>query len=129
MIDTKQFIHKNASLVDALKKLNALGSNALTLLVVDADNKIVGTVTDGYIRRHLISCQDLSVEVDKIARKAFTYLKVDTYDVRQLHTAKEKGIELLPVVDDEMRVVDVVNLTKQKSYLPIDAVLMAGGKG
>ena len=28
-----------------------------------------------------------------------------------------------------MQIVDVVNLKKQKSYLPIDAVLMAGGKG
>ena len=35
----------------------------------------------------------------------------------------------IPILDEQNHVVDVVNLQKFKSKLPIDAVLMAGGKG
>jgi NDP-sugar pyrophosphorylase family protein len=36
---------------------------------------------------------------------------------------------ILPVVDENMRVVNVINFRTIKSYLPIDAVIMAGGRG
>ena len=36
---------------------------------------------------------------------------------------------LVPVLDKEKHIVDVINLERFKTRLPIDAVLMAGGKG
>lgn len=118
------------TLLDALNKINELGDNdALTLFVINNKREVIGTLTDGDIRRSLINGATLNITIDTIAHKSFTYLKAGAYDVKQIHIAKEKGIELLPVLNDQMQIVDVVNLKKQKSYLPIDAVLMAGGKG
>ncbi len=129
-MSSKYIIKDSDSLLEALKAINDLGKNeALTLFVEDSNSAIIGTLTDGDVRRSLINGNTLEVTVGSIAHKEFTYLKYEAYDVRQIHTAKEKGIELLPVLNDEMQIVDVVNLKKQKSYLPIDAVLMAGGKG
>lgn len=126
----KYTIQKNKSIIDSLKTINEMGRNeALTLFVKDSNNSIIGTLTDGDIRRSLINGNTLETPVDKIAHRDFMYLKVGAYDVKQIHTAKDKGIELLPVLNEQMQIVDVVNLKKQKSYLPIDAVLMAGGKG
>lgn len=127
---TKFVINKASTILDALKAINSIGNrDALTLFVVDDNNAVIGTLTDGDIRRSLINGATLDVTINSIAHKSFTYLSVDTFDVMQIHTAKEKGIELLPVLNKQMQIVDVVNLKKQKSYLPIDAVLMAGGKG
>lgn len=123
-------ISESATILDALKAINSMGSHeALTLFVVDQHNSIIGALTDGDVRRSLISGKSLTSCVSDIANRHFSYLKIGAYDVHQIHTAKEKGIELLPILNDQMQIVDVVNLKKQKSYLPIDAVLMAGGKG
>lgn len=129
MMFESNLISFDSTILDALKKLNALGLDALTLFVFDSDNRVVGTLTDGDIRRALIDGASISTIVDTIAHRTFTYLTDGAYEVMQIHIAKEKGIELLPVLNDQMQIVDVVNLKKQKSYLPIDAVLMAGGKG
>lgn len=127
---SKYIISECASILDALKAINTMGRNeALTLFVADARSHIIGTLTDGDVRRSLINGKQLDVHVAEISNRSFTYLKANAYDVKQIHTAKEKGIELLPVLNEQMQIVDVVNLKKQKSYLPIDAVLMAGGKG
>lgn len=127
---SKYIIADKASILDALKAINTMGRNeALTLFVEDSEGKIIGALTDGDVRRSMINGKDLSAPVSEIANRNFTYLNASSYDVRQIHTAKEKGIELLPVLNDQMQIEDVVNLKKQKSYLPIDAVLMAGGKG
>lgn len=127
---SKFIINNTSTILDALKAINSIGNrDALTLFVVDANNAVIGTLTDGDIRRSLINGVQLDANVDSIAHKSFTYFKAGAYDVKQIHVAKEKGIELLPVLNNQMQIVDVVNLKKQKSYLPIDAVLMAGGKG
>lgn len=127
---SKYIISEVSSIIDALKAINNMERNeALTLFVADADNHIIGAMTDGDVRRSLINGKELTAKVVEIANRNFTYLKSGAYDVSQIHIAKEKGIELLPVLNDQMQIVDVVNLKKQKSYLPIDAVLMAGGKG
>lgn len=123
-------ISQDSSILEALKAINNIGNRyALTLFIVDKNNSVVGTLTDGDIRRSLIGGLTLEERVKNIANKSFFYLKAGTYDVKQIHIAKEKGIELIPVLNEQNQIVDVVNLKKQKSYLPIDAVLMAGGKG
>jgi dTDP-glucose pyrophosphorylase len=126
----KYTISENKTLIDALNLINELGKNeALTLFVTNIDDAVVGSMTDGDIRRSLIKNGNLQMPVGAIANRNFSYLKENDYDVHQIRIAKGKGVELLPVLNDLMQIVDVVNLKKQKSYLPIDAVLMAGGKG
>lgn len=127
---SKYIISEDATIIDALKAINTMGSHeALTLFVANSEGRILGALTDGDVRRSLINGKELTSNVTDIANPQFTYLNAGSFDVRQIHLAKEKGIELLPVLNDQMLLVDVVNLKKQKSYLPIDAVLMAGGKG
>lgn len=120
----------NLTLLDALKALNSLRNNAtLTLFVVNEESQVVGTLTDGDIRRALVNGHTLESVLENVMHQNFSYLKENNCDVKQIHDFKAKGIELLPVLNDQMGIVDVVNLKIQKSYLPIDAVLMAGGKG
>lgn len=123
-------INKNNSIIDALRALNSLKNNApLTLFVTNDESEIVGTLTDGDIRRSLVASQSLTLKLEDVMHKDFSFIKYGELDVKNIRKYKARGIDLLPVINNKMQIVDIVNLKKKKSYLPIDAVLMAGGKG
>ena len=48
-------IYNNKTLLEALSQINSLAPEPLVLFVVDASNKMVGTLTDGDSRRTLIA--------------------------------------------------------------------------
>ena len=57
---TDILIHKDKNLVEGLRQLNQLrGMSRLILFVVDDNDRVVGSVTDGDIRRSIISEQNL----------------------------------------------------------------------
>ncbi|MBO5464402.1 MAG: nucleotidyltransferase family protein [Alistipes sp.] len=125
----KYIISHTATIKDALVALNEITSDAQSLLVVDDSQRLVGTLTDGDIRRGLISGTGLSDAVSTIMHKDFKYVLESEFDVAHLKTFRDKHVLFIPVLDAEFHIVEVVNLKKFKSYLPVDAVLMAGGKG
>lgn len=127
---SQHIINEDRSVLDALHAINSLKSrDNLTLFVADKDNVIIGSLTDGDIRRCLTTNGTLSTKVGSIAYRNFIYLTYGDYDLDIIQSARNKGIELIPVLDEQHKIIDLVNLKKQKSFLPIDAVLMAGGKG
>ena len=125
----KYIILHTATIKEALVVLNEITSDVQSLLVVDDEQKLVGTLTDGDIRRGLISGTELSDFVSKIMHKDFKFILESKYDVTLVRKLRDKKILFIPVLDEEHHIVEVLNLKKMKSALPIDAVLMAGGKG
>lgn len=125
----RYIIQQKDSIKDALVVLNQISSDTQSLLVVDEQHKLVGTLTDGDIRRGLISGAELSDPVNAIMHKDFKFILESEFDVAHLKAFRDKHVLFIPVLDAERHIVDVVNLKKYKSHLPIDAVLMAGGKG
>ena len=126
----KQYIINEVSTIkEALVSLNSIAHDTLSLLVVNADGQMVGSLTDGDIRRGLISGAQLTDAVSTVMQRDFKYIKQSEFDVAHLKDFRERRISFIPILDEENRIVDVVNLRKFKSHLPIDAVLMAGGKG
>lgn len=131
MIEQKFIIHENETLLSALKQINKLViPDPLVLFVVDDQERMVGTLTDGDSRRALIAGVSVNDTIDHVMHRNFNSLTegVD-YDVRHLHVQKEKKMRLVPILDQERHIIDIINLERYKSWLPVDAVLMAGGKG
>ncbi len=123
-------IESNKCVREALKALQEQLSAILTLFIIDGNKKMVGTLTDGDARRYLINGGQLEDSVDKAMNSNFRCFTLDDKDVvSQVRQFKTKGIKLVPVLDENKHVVDVYDLVNFKSHLPIDAVLMAGGKG
>lgn len=123
-------ISKNASVLDALALLNTLTSIPLILFVVNENNQMVGSLTDGDIRRALVSGVSVKDCISPIMHKDFRYIALDNIDdVQLLKKFKSDRITLIPVLDNDNHIVDVIDLQKNKTRLPVDAVLMAGGKG
>jgi len=130
MIDEKNVINQNAAILEALTKINELPPNPLVLFVVDEENRMVGSLTDGDIRRALISGASLNGRISLVMHKNFRYIaKNDIDNVLLIKELKAKKITLIPVLDDGKHIVETIDLQKNKTRLPIDAVLMAGGKG
>jgi dTDP-glucose pyrophosphorylase len=128
-MNEKYIISSKATILQALSALNEIGHAAQTLFVVNNDNKMVGTLTDGDIRRSLITGLPINTPVDAVMHKDFQYITQSDWDVRRLKTLRKKDILFIPILDEERHILGVCNLMKYKNILPIDAVLMAGGKG
>ena len=131
MIEQKFIIHESETLLSALKQINKLVMpDPLVLFVVDSEERMVGTLTDGDSRRALIAGVTVNDTIDHVMHRDFNSLTEDVdYDVRHLHEQKEKKMRLVPILDKGRRIIDIINLERYKSWLPVDAVLMAGGKG
>ena len=125
----KYVVIESATVKDALVAINNITHDGELLIVVNSDQQMVGSLTDGDIRRGLIAGAELTDPVSKIMHRDFKFIKEEEYDVAHLKSFRDRRIMFIPNLDDQRHVVDVVNLQKFKSMLPIDAVLMAGGKG
>lgn len=123
-------INKDLTLLEALSRINSLAPDPLVLFVLDEENRMVGTLTDGDSRRALIAGASMNDHVEKIMHQSFNYMKVeDIANVAEIRRQREKKMKLVPILNDKRQIVEIINLDKYKTRLPIDAVLMAGGKG
>lgn len=123
VIDRRQPLRK------ALQVLNDLAIERLALLVTDENNRITGTITDGDIRRALLNGFDIQTPVGEIANRNFKFLKQGEKDNGKLNKWRELNIHFIPVLDNDHRLVSVINLDEIHALLPVQALLMAGGKG
>lgn len=128
-MNEKYIISSEATILQALSCLNNIRHTVQTLFVVNGKDKMVGTLTDGDIRRSLINGKPLSTPVSDVMHKNFQFITQSNLDVRRLKTLRKKDILFIPILDDGQHIMGVCNLMKYKNILPIDAVLMAGGKG
>ena len=127
--NSKYIIDESLNIGEALVALNQLSNDILTLFVVDGQGRMVGSLTDGDIRRCLIKGVNLDAPVSMAMNRNFHYLQYGNISIDEIKTLKSKKIVLLPYLDCDRRIIKIYNLQKQKSILPVDAVLMAGGKG
>ena len=123
-------ISKDVTLLEALSRINSLAPNPLVLFVVDDEQRMVGTLTDGDSRRALIAGASVNDKAEQIMLRNFRYMTVNnSTDVLEIRHQKSKHMKLVPILDEERHIVDIINLEKFKTRLPVDAVMMAGGKG
>lgn len=123
-------INKDITLLEALSYINTAAPDPLVLFVLDEGKRMVGTLTDGDSRRALIAGASVSDKVEKIMHRNFNYMRVeDIDDVKEIKRQRDMKMRLVPVLDAEKHIVEIINLEKYNSRLPFDAVLMAGGKG
>jgi dTDP-glucose pyrophosphorylase len=113
---------------DALLLLNELSQDAI-LFVVDAEDKLVGSLTDGDVRRGLLKGFNIESLVNEIIQDNPRYITKGENDLKKIIEYREGDFRVVPVVDEKNKVVNVINFRNIRSYLPIDAVIMAGGRG
>lgn len=130
MVYSNHIINQNKTLLEALSLINSLRNVPLVLFAVDDEGRMVGTLTDGDSRRALIGGAQITDPISKIVEHNFNYLQQGKdYDVKHLREQKALNMRMVPILDAKHHILDIINLVKFKTRLPIDAVIMAGGKG
>lgn len=125
----RALVAESASIRDAIEVINEAAMQIA--MVVDADNRLLGTVTDGDIRRGLLRDLALSSPVSEVVQKdAFVVqASLDTETVLGLMQAN--NLRQLPIVDADKKVTglhlwdEIIAPPK----LPNMMVIMAGGLG
>lgn len=129
-MNSSHIISHNLTLLEALSRINSLAPDPLVLFVVDDEQRMVGTLTDGDSRRALINGASVHDKAEAIMHRDFRFIGQDAIgDVLEIKRQRELRMKLIPVLDAEKHIVDIINLDKYRTRLPVDAVLMAGGKG
>ena len=125
----KYVIKDTATISEALVELNGNAHKWQTLFIIDRNEQMIGTLTDGDIRRGLIEGAQLTDNVCEIMHRDFRFVHKDKNDPVQLKELRNQKIQFIPVLDDDNHIIQVFDLKKYQNILPFDAVLMAGGKG
>lgn len=125
----KYIIQHTISIRDALTIINDLGETKGVLFVIDDTGVLLGTVTDGDIRRGLIGNAQLEEPILLIANRNFRKMLNGHIDIDYVRKCKQDGLSILPTVDTEGVIRSIVNLNELKTILPLHAIIMAGGKG
>lgn len=131
-------INRDTTIKQAIQKLNETAEKIL--FVVDEKNKLIGTVTDGDIRRGIINGLGFNENVEAIMYRDFITISHDAPEkeeyARKLMLGKK--IEQIPVLNIEGIIEDVIlwsdiigeeTQSKPNQFYSNHVVIMAGGKG
>lgn len=120
-------------LVEIMERIDA-NENGI-LFIVDNTDKLVGAISDGDIRRWLIKTANLDICVAEFMNRSPKYLYTADKP-NALSYMKKKKIHALPIVDDQMQILDIVldndeNIECEKKDIlsNVPVIIMAGGKG
>jgi len=128
-------ITRNASLKDAMKKMDKSG--AKNLFVVDDGKKLLGALTDGDIRRWILKGGDIRETLEDVYNRT-PYFVTENYDKNEVKKNMLKNrIERVPVTGEDKEIVDVLfweNMFGEETFavknkLSMPVVIMAGGRG
>lgn len=125
----KHIISARSGLLEALAMLNALSGGVMTLFVVDAEGRMVGSLTDGDVRRGLLAGAMPTDAVTSVMCRDFRALRGPVVDVEALSKIRRSGVRLIPRLNDDGRIEEIIDTTLTPTKLPLSAILMAGGKG
>lgn len=125
----KCLLSLNATMQDAIRSLDESGLQIA--IAVEHDSILVGTITDGDIRRGLLRGADLSSPVETILHRDPLVVPPQLSQETVLHLMQANKVHQLPVVDQSRRVVGLHLWDEMQTPLPREnvMVIMAGGKG
>lgn len=124
----EHLIIRGSSLKQALSQLNELAKDAI-LFVVDENEKLLGSLTDGDVRRGLLKGYSSEDLIDNFIQANPKHITKSGYNLKDIIALRNNHFKVLPVIDETRKIVNIVNFDYFKSYLPLDALIMAGGRG
>jgi dTDP-glucose pyrophosphorylase len=125
----------HVSVREAMKQLDKCTERVL--FVVDNKKRLLGSLTDGDLRRWILAKGELESTIENIYNKNpfFWTRGYDTNEIQQIMTSRR--LDCIPVIDAERKILELLfwddilggsNIT-QSGNLNIPVVIMAGGKG
>ncbi|MBS9404035.1 NTP transferase domain-containing protein [Halomonas sp. TRM85114] len=129
-------IREPRKILEALHQLEE--SRCKILYVIDDQERLVGTLTDGDVRRWILGGGDMNGIVGEVCNRSHYYVPADYQLAEVKKKMREGDFTSVPVVDDEGYIIDVLfwddvfgngEKLKPAQNLKLPVVVMAGGKG
>lgn len=121
-------VDESATIDEALLTINS--NDLQAAIVISNDKKIIGTITDGDIRRSLIKKIQLSENVTKVMNRDFLYLDLD-HNIEDVQSFLDKNdIKFVPVLKNK-EIVEIIFKEDERNYQIKESpvFIMAGGFG
>jgi dTDP-glucose pyrophosphorylase len=125
----KFIISDNSKVREALELINEIAIPNMVVFVTNENNQLVGSLTDGDIRRGFLKGFNLDDLVLKLMNINPKYFVSGDNNYDKMNLFKSKYFRFVPVLDSEHKILELIDLENINSLIPADAVLMAGGKG
>lgn len=127
-IVNKHIIYREQSVREALIKLDKIAPSSI-LFVVNDDNILLGSLTDGDLRRGFIRGLGFENSLLEFTQSKPVFILENEYDLRKLEEFKRDLLKIIPIVNTEHQIVDILDFSLRTTLIPADAILMAGGEG
>lgn len=126
-------IDKNYSIKDTLKAMDKVSNKVLFIVENDV---LLGSVSDGDIRRSLLNGNDLSLSVEKIMNINPITANTNLSNEQLKKLMLKHEIQTIPITDKQNKIIDIVlwhklftKLDKVYKKTNVPAIIMAGGRG
>ncbi|MAD94167.1 MAG: alcohol dehydrogenase [Rhodobacteraceae bacterium] len=118
-----------ATMVDAIRAIDS--GNVQIALVVDHSGRLIGTITDGDIRRAILRGEATDAPVDRIMHRDFSALPANATEAEALAVMRREVLHQVPALDETGKVIRLFLMEDliQPACRPNAVVIMAGGEG
>ncbi|MFF2752174.1 nucleotidyltransferase family protein [Psychrobacillus sp. NPDC058041] len=122
-------VRESTSLFNTMKIID--DSSLQFALVVDENQRLLGTVTDGDIRRGILRGEGLEVEIQHVMNKTPLTASSGRTRSNYLKILKKNKVKQLPIIDELGKIVDIIftdqSVSEKESNNTV--ILMVGGLG
>lgn len=125
----KVLVAPETSIIEAMRLMDETALQII--IVVSGERQLLGTVTDGDIRRAILKGTELKERIDTVMNRRPTTFKADESRQDMLTAMRLLGFSRVPIVDDRNRVVglQILDTLLRPTSKDNPVILMAGGLG
>lgn len=129
-MDLQEFIiEKNNTVKQAMEKMD---KNAKEIVYVVNNNQLIGSLSDGDVRRWILQDGDIALTVEEAMHSNPVSVYEEDYNKSQEIFESKKGINSIPVLNEDDSIRTIIFRSSEQIYkekLKTPVVIMAGGKG
>ena len=107
-------VYQNYTIKEVIERIDA--SKNRVVIVLNRNQKVIGVISQGDIIRALIADKNLYAQIDSIIRPNFIYLNEKDME-KAFYLFKKRNITLLPIVDEEFSLLDVISMDDIYKYM------------
>ena len=119
-------VSPSTSILEAMRCLESKSHKCL--FVADSDHHLIATLSDGDIRRHILSGGSFSDHCTLAARSDFLFTYPGDYK-KVLSDARRRDVDIVPVLSSKNTLIGFLEVEKRSRFYNNTVVLIAGGKG
>jgi len=129
MLKDKYLIKNSFTAKEAITRINEMGEINNVLFVVDEKMKLLGTLTDGDIRRGFLKEKTINDPVETFMNPNYRFIESEEELQFKLPMFRQNKIRFVPVLEKDKTLQRILDIEEMKFFLPVDAMIMAGGRG